>query len=146
MDQFHSFLKPKLQNLINFVKSNLESLQTKELQETGKSEIDDELIGAITNRYVALRDDPIILVQMCQQFLFKHFDREAKKLDTEAVKAEFEKAKKEAFKIASIQPDFDPVKFEKIVGYKLPAFIEERVFQYLHMFCDVGCTFGVDKL
>jgi hypothetical protein len=140
MDEFFAVVKPKLDNLVKFLDTEL----TKE-KEKGNPNVDDEVIAAAKQKYNKLMEDPVMLCMVVQQ-LYKHFDFQTAKVNREGVREEVEKAKREAFRVMSAQSDFDPVHFQKCIAFKLPQHIDERVFMYFDMLCDYARVYGIINL
>ncbi len=144
LDAYHAIVKPKLDNLVKFLDTELR----KEIQRN-PSQCDEEILTTMLQKYVMIKDDTITLAMVVRELL-KHWKQnpETKEfyVDKEAVQAEVEEAKKKAFSVVSCQPDFDAKKWDKCVNYKLPLHVEDRVYMYYHMLCDLAVAFGLDNI
>ena len=140
MEAYHKIVSPKIQNLVNYLDTELKAEITKGTTELTLSDLDE-----LKLRYNTLREQPIILVMLVKEFLTV-FDTKTSKLDREKLKELIERGKKEALVHMMKEDNFDAAAVKRRMELKLPAHVEERVYQYMDLLCDYGTQMGVDKM
>lgn len=140
MDAYYAVVKPKLNNLLGYLSVRIKEEMIKE-----NGQIDEEVLGAIISGYEKVYNDPIALGTAIIDLL-KFWGGPEKGVDREGLKAEVVKRKAEAHAIFSKMPGFKEDKWQMCVNYNLPEDVEDKLYQYYHMLCDLAVAFGIDKL
>jgi hypothetical protein len=139
MDVYFKVVTPKLNNLLVFLTTRF---QEEMIQKEGA--VDEEVLNAIISGYKTVYSDPVALGTAVISLL--EFWEGEKGINKEALKVEVEKRKQTAHEVYSKLPGFDEVKWQKCVNYDLPEDVEEKLYMYYHMLCDLAVSFGIDQL
>lgn len=138
MDAYFAVVKPKLDNLLRFM--------VQRLQEDAIAQgLGDEFLGSIMERYHQMFSDPIVL-GMALKELLKFWRGPELGIDKEGLKKEVEEHKKTAYALCSVAPGFNQEHWDKCMNYKMPDDVDEKLYAYYHMLCDLAVAYEIDKL
>lgn len=131
---FYTFVKPKLDNLVQMLETEL-----------SKRQCDPEIVEFLTRNFKVLKESDVYVEAFVKEHLLNYwvysYEQKDFVFDSESWEADSLKHKKQQFEMGStLDPSFNVETFEKVVNYKLPKEIEDRVYQYFAMLCDVFLT------
>lgn len=132
--EYYNFVKPKLERLIELLEKEL-------------AQKEPEIMDYLTSNFKVLKDNDVLVESFVSTYLidFWVWSHEKKDyvFDRETWEATKERNKKTQYEMAlKLDPNFDEKKWDKIMNFKLPPHLEEKVYLYLSMLCDVYIAFN----